>query len=230
MRTRIKPYLCLRKGNLAVKKNRILRSMSEYIIDNKIYYLLAASAVFVGIVIGSISEITMASDAYENLNTYIDNFLSAYSIQPVNKAEIFKTSFYSNVKVILFLWISGLWVGFIPFAILHMGIKGYKLGFSIAFFVQAYKGKGVIFALFSLLPQIFILIPALMVYAVFNMKYAISIHHLGDRKNILSLKKEMYLRNLVCIIGMVIIVLICSFMDSFVIASLLKPICYFFNR
>ncbi len=172
----------------------------------------------------------MKTDAYKNLNIYIDNFLSVYNLQPINRLEIFKTSFYSNTKMVLFLWVCGLWVGLIPFAIIQMGIKGYKIGFSIAFFVQAYQGKGIIFIFLSMMPQIFILIPALMIYTVFNIKYSLSIHKLNERKSILSVRKDMYLRNFLCIIGIILVIILCSFIDSFVISAMLKPVCYFFGR
>lgn len=210
-----------------MRRRKFTRRLSEYISDNKKYYILVASVVFLGIVIGTVSAVTMKSDAYRNLNTYIDNFLSVFNLQPINRIEVFKTSFYSNTKTILFLWLSGLWVGFIPFAILQMGIKGYKIGFSIAFFVQAYRGMGIVFIFLSMIPQLLILLPALMVYTVFNIKYSLSIHKLRDRKNVLSVRKDMYLRNFLCIIGIIFVIILCSFIDSFVISSILKPVCYF---
>ncbi len=213
-----------------MKRKYILRSLRDYILDNKLYYMIVGIAVVLGIIVGSISAVSMNAENYESLNEYVNNFISAYNLQPVNRANIFETSFLGNLKLILFLCFSGFWVGFIPFTVLQMSIKSYKLGFSIAFFVMAYRGQGIIFSLMSLMPQILILMPALVIYAVFNIKYAISIQKLRMRRISSVIRREMYFRSFLCLIAMLGVATVCSFFDAFVISAVLKPICILFNR
>ncbi len=208
-----------------MKRISIKNELTHYIADNKAQFLIAVFSVFVGTVIGSLSAATIDSSEYHSLDTYIGNFLSAYNLQPVSKSEIFVFSVYNNFKMVLFMWLSGLWVGFIPVCILQLGAKGYKLGFSSAVLVRIIGGKGIFFVVVSLLPQIMISLPVLIVYTVFNINFAHTVRRLKQQGKFVSVSKELYMRNLFCLLGTVIVLLFCSFLDAYVIPPILKPIC-----
>lgn len=209
-----------------MKRLNLRRSIFEYVADNRLQYISVAVAILVGTALGAVSAVSVSGDGYESLSGYLNNFISAYNLQTVSRARIFETSMYNNIKLILFLWISGLWVGLIPFTFLQVGIKGYKVGFSAAFLTMAYKGKGALLALTALLPQFVILIPCLTVFAVFNIKYAMSLRKMRDmRNNSSSVKRDMYLRNFLCMTGITAVLAVCSFMDAYIVPTVLRPIC-----
>lgn len=217
----------VQKGEQAVKRLKLRQGIIGYLADNRMHYIAVALILLAGAAAGAVSAVSVSGDKYESLHKYLNNFVSVYNLQPVSKLSIFKTSVYGNIKLILFLWISGLWIGLIPFAALQMGIKGFKLGFSSAFFVLSYKGKGLLFAFAALLPQLMLLVPALTVFTVFNIKYALSLHRMRDRNSRDLLKRDMYLRNFLCMTGITVIAVFCSFVDAFVVPPVLKPLCSF---
>lgn len=206
-------------------KKQMLCGVAEHISDNKHYYAVVIAALFAGLVLGSVSAASMEGEQYTNLSGFMDNFISSYNLQPVNKTRVLMNSIAGNIKTVLFLWVSGMWVGLIPFAIFQMGVKGYKLGFSAAFLVSAYKGRGILFAVMSLMPQILILMPILTVYTVFNIKYAMSVRKMRLRNASDTVRRDMYIRNFLCVLGVVAVVFVCSLFDAFVIPPVLKPVC-----
>ncbi len=206
-------------------KKRIFGSIAEHILDNKRCYMIAVAALLIGLVLGSVSAVSLGGEQYTSLSSFTDNFISSYNLQPVSKTGIFTASVMGNIKTVFLLWVSGLWIGFIPFAVFQLALKGYKLGFSAAFFVSAYKGKGILFAVMSLMPQLIILMPILTMYTVFNIKYAISARQLRTRTASDTVRRDMCMRNFLCVLGVVAAVLLCSIFDAFVVPPVLKPVC-----
>jgi len=213
-----------------MKKNYFLKTITDYINCSKLLFVFVFFCLVSGTVIGSLSAISMGSEKYESLGTYMNNFLSTYSIQTVNRGEVFKFSLYNNIKIALFIWVSGMWIGLLPLGPLQVAAKGYKLGFTTVFLIQLYRGKGIIFILISLLPQIMILFPAIITYTVFNINHAFSLYRFKKRGESLALRKEMYLKNFLFLLGIIVVLILCSFIDAFVVPPVLKPICSFLSR
>lgn len=208
-------------------KKHLIQTLTDYIADNKRQYAVVLAALLIGTVLGSFSAVNLDSEKFESLSRYTDSFISSYNLQPVSKTGVFLSSVATNIKTVFFLWLSGLWVGLIPLTLFQTGIRGYKLGFSTAFLVSAYNGKGLIFAIMSMLPQMLIFLPALAVYAVFSIKYSISVKRLRNHGNPAQVRKEMYFRNALCTLGILTVMVICSLCDAYVIPPVLKPVCSF---
>ena len=213
-----------------MKKSQLKRFLTDYITDNKVQLIVAVLSVFVGTVIGSLSAVFLENAEYNTLGVYIDNFVSAYNLQPVNRSEIFIHSLYNNFKIILFMWLSGIWVGFIPLCCLQLGAKGYKIGFTVTALVRILGTKGILFVGVSLLPQLLIGLPILIAYAVFNTNSALMFNRIRNHAKTKISKKELYIKNFLCLLGTVLIMVFCSFFDSFVIPPVLKPVCSMLSK
>ncbi len=208
----------------------VKKSISEYLIRNKWQILIVFASLFAGIIIGSFFSVRMTDEKNNAITTYIKNFVSAYGLQSANSKDIFKLSIYNNIKVILFLWISGLWVGFIPLGIIQNGLKGYKLGFSTTLFIRIFGVKGIILALLTVLPQVLVMIPAIIIYSVFNINFAFSVHNFKGQRISGNIKNELYLKNLFFLIGIIVIAIVSGLIDAYVMPPILKPVCSFLNK
>lgn len=203
---------------------RVLKVFSDYVAENRLWYVLVITAVVFGAAFGALSAAMLPDGKYEGLNSYLNSFISAYSLQSVSRAGVFRASLYGNLKLLIFIWLSGFWIGLIPFSVLNMGVRGYGTGFTAVFIVQAYRGKGVIFALLSLLPRTLILIPAAIIYTVFCIRYSISLKNMR-RKGNTAVRRTMYARSAVCLLMAAAVFVICSLIEGFVVPTVLKPIC-----
>lgn len=207
-----------------MRKLNLRRTFAEHLADNKIQYTVVIAVLALGTVVGAVSAAAMNEENLKALGEYTDGFATAFNLSPIGGMSVFRASMYENIKLVLFLWLSGLWIGLIPIAILQIGIKGFKLGFTTAFMVQMYKLKGLVFAAVSIMPQLVLLIPALMIYAVFGIKYAMALHKIGRQGN-RGVMREMYMRSLLCIVGITAVAALCSLVDAFVVPPVLKPVC-----
>ncbi len=213
-----------------MKNIRIKKRISDYLNRNKWQILIVFAGLFAGIIIGSFFSVQMPQEKSDAITKYVQNFASAYGLQSVNHKEIFRFSLYNNIKVLLFLWISGLWIGLIPIGIMQVGLKGYKIGFSTALFMKIFGIKGILFALVSMLPQILIAVPFAVVYLVFNINFAISLKNINLKRISGSVRNQLYIKNLVFFIVMIFISILSGFTDAYIIPPILKPICSLLNR
>ena len=207
-----------------MKKHR-LKIFTDYVTRNRLQFFFVILCLVAGTVIGSLSAASLNDEKFKVLSSYINNFTSAYGIQSVSHGEIFAYSIYNNIKLLLFIWISGLWAGMIPFCLFQVGIKGYKLAYTTFFMIQLYRGKGILFILVTVIPQMLIMLPTLIYYSVFNINSALSFRKLRLKGQTFYAKKELYLKNLVCLLIVAFVFGISSLVDAFVVPAVLRPVC-----
>ena len=213
-----------------MKNLRIKRRISDYIIKNKWQILIVFASLFAGIMLGSFFSVKMSDEKSEATAKYIQNFISSYGLQSTDKGEIFKFSLYSNIKLVIFLWISGLWVGLIPFGIIQVGLKGYKIGFSTTIFVKILGIKGILLAILSILPQLLFMLPVVIIYSVFNIDFALFLKNAKYQRLSVNIKNRLYVRNLIFFVGAVVMSIISGLVDAYIVPPILKPICSLLNR
>lgn len=213
-----------------MKNLRIRKNLSEYIMKNKWQYFAACFSLILGLFVGAGTMFVMEIQNAEDIGTYIKNFVSAYNLQSVNKAEVFKFSVYNNIKILLFMWLSGLWLWLLPVSFIQLGAKGYSLGFSMTAFIRVFGGRGILFAIASMLSQLILFVPAIIVYCVFNTNFALTLKRLKGQRISAAVKTEKYIKNLFALLAMLAVLLINSLGDAYIMPVILKPLCSFMCR
>ncbi len=213
-----------------MKRTNIRKNLSNHLKRNKWKYMLAFLSIFLGVLTGSLTASMSSVDKFESIDLYVKNFVSAYNLQTVDGAEIFRFSVYNSIKVILFMWISGISVWLLPLSFVQLVSKGYKLGISMAAFVRIFGLRGVLFSMVSALPQLLLFLPAMAVYAVFNIKFATTLFRIRGQRVASNIKNEMYLNNFLHLLGIITVSVMCSLVDAFVMPIILKTVCSFLIR
>ena len=202
----------------------IKKSILDYVVSNKWQVVLLGLALLAGVSVGSLIAVSMKTDTAEATTKYLQNLISAYNLQTVNSGIIFRSALYNNIKVVLFLCLSSIWHGFIPFAVLQIALKGYKLGFTIALSIKTFGIRGIAFALLTSITQIAMFIPAVLIYTVFCINVALL--NKKVRLGRVSVKKnEIYIKCFLALFLVALVSLAAAFVDAYVIPAILKPIC-----
>ncbi len=213
-----------------MKKLHIKRQILKFMTDNKWQIFVVCFSLIAGIAVGSIFSMYISEENSKATEEYINNFVSAYNLQSVDAAEVFKFSAYNNIKVVLFIWLFGLWAGFLPLCVLQIGFKGYKIGFSTALFVHIFGFKGTLLAFLSSMPQLLVVVPALVLYSIFSINFAVSAGKIKSRGSLPKVRNDMYIKNLVCLLIMIAVSLVIALIDGYIMPSVLKPICSFWTN
>ena len=208
-----------------MKRYGFIKTFTDYVTMNRLQFVLAILCLVSGTVIGSLSAASLSDEKFNALGLYINNFTSAYGIQAVSHSEIFRFSIYNNIKLLLFMWASGLCVWLTPFGMFQLGIKGYKTAYTAFFLIQLYRGNGILFSLVVIIPQVLIMLPTLVCYFVLNVNSAVCFRRLRLKGQSFLAQKELCLRNLVCLVSVASIFVVCSLIDAYVVPAVLRPVC-----
>ncbi len=208
-----------------MRRYGFIKTFTDYATRNRMQFVLAILCLVSGTVIGSLSAASLSDEKFTALGSYINNFTSAYGIQSVSHGEVFRFSLYNNIKLLLFMWVSGLNAWLIPFGMFQLGLKGYKTAYTTFFLIQLYRGNGILFSLVVIIPQILIMLPTLVCYFVLNFNSAVCFRRLRLKGQGFFSQKELCLRNLVCIVAVAVIFVVCSLIDAYVVPAVLRPVC-----
>lgn len=139
------------------------RDFCAYIRENLGIYTVVTLFFLVGIIAGPISVRFLSEKQMAELSTAVSYFLENLKSDTYNiltPVELLKTSLQKNVLFFFVVWILGfLWIGF-SLVLPVLALKGFALGFTVAFIVYRSSLKGLLFCLAALLPHNLILVPA----------------------------------------------------------------------
>ena len=211
-----------------MKTNHLLKNFQTELKRNHNQYLLVTLALFIGIFLGSMTAVVMKEANAEILHQYIDQFFSAYSLQSVAKSEVFKLSLTGNIKTALIIWVSSFSVFLIPVSIVHMSSKGFSIGFSIAFLIKQFGFRGLLFGVISILPNNLILLPAVIIYTVFSINFALELRRQKQWSGPNKMKRQMYFGSLSALLIFTLVIVLCSLLEGFILPTLIRPLCSLF--
>lgn len=78
-------------------------------------------------------------------------------------SEMFRESYFSQLKYIGFIWLLGISIIGLPLIFILLFLKGVVVGFTVGFLVSQHGWNGLLLAFVSVLPQNLIIIPAFLV-------------------------------------------------------------------
>lgn len=124
--------------------------------------LLLAAAFVLGVAAGSLFVNALPpgdkNEAGRQLETALTRLRGGETLPP---GEVFQRSASFNIKTAVAVWLLGMSTAGIPLIVAILFVRGFVVGFSIGFLVYQHGGKGLAFALASILPANMIAVPAL---------------------------------------------------------------------
>lgn len=140
---------------------------SGYFRRNVFIYAFLVVIFLMGAVAGSIAVNTLSGQQKSELMGYLQGFFqSLASDRNVTPQVVVKQSIYDNVgKTVGLMWLLGLSIIGIPLIVAIVFLRGFVLGFSIAFFVNEMVYRGLALAIVSIVPHNLIIVPAIILSA-----------------------------------------------------------------
>lgn len=200
----------------------IKRVIEEHITRNvKIYFILII-IFLLGLIIGLIVVNNSSPEQETEITSYINNFVS--ELKNGSKLDYFKllkSSFANNLFLVITLWFMSSTVIGIPIVYGMVGYKGFCMGYTISSVVLSLgTGKGIAFALSSMLIHNIILIPCMLAVATSGINLYKSI--IKDRRKE-NIKIEIIRHTVFCLI-MLAIMAVGSLVETYISSNLLISI------
>lgn len=201
------------------KKKSIKNCILNHVNNNLREYIILIILFLIGVVAGVIFINNVNESQKQELQTYITGFVqSLKGDYQIDKTKLLKTSIIENVKLAIILWfVSSTVIGiFLVYGIIIF--KGFCIGYTMASVLAILgTGKGICFAITSLLLQNILFIPSILALGVSGMKLYKSIMKDKRRENI---KIEIY-RHTIFSIMILVFFIISSFIETYISSPLL---------
>jgi len=138
------------------------------------YFALVGLLFAMGIIFGSLTVNRLAPADQQNLLEYLRGFISDFhATVPLRGATLAREAIWNNVRTLGFLFILGITAVGTPLILLVVFTRGFILGFTVGFLVKQLLFKGFFFALMSVIPHNFLLVPAILLAAVANIDFGV---------------------------------------------------------
>lgn len=164
------------RGGINLKIKYIKQQLSTFITKHLVLFLISASLVILGIVIGVITYNSMDLEAKNKLFSFMQNYFIGSILIGTSNIEIFKSVLADNLFLSLTLLVSGLSVFLCPIAYLRIASKGFGIGLTACLFITRYKVKGALFFLISTILNNTITVPAIIIFTIASSVLSYKLH------------------------------------------------------
>lgn len=203
-----------------MKTSKELPLLVKKLFKNKTNYIVFFILFVSGVILGTISS-ALYKD-FTNIYSYLNNFLSAYSLQGIAYKHIYYISLINYCKMTFIMWISGWHILLYPLGIIQIIAKGYQIGFTISSILNCFGFKGLLLVLFSVVLPNMLLIFGLCLFWIYQTYFLLNIRYVRNLNS--TNKKTIYVQNLIVLVMFFLIMNICSLIDGFVVPGILKHI------
>ncbi|MBS4173347.1 stage II sporulation protein M [Bacillus sp. FJAT-49736] len=146
-----------------MQSNPIIQHVQEY----SSMYAFVIVLFLMGIVFGAVIVNSLSLTQKEDLYYYLNQFFGVVSNDKVAaSSDLFRLSFFHNIKFLGFMWILGISIIGLPLILILLFLKGVVVGFSVGFLVNQMGWGGFLLSFVSVLPQNLFIIPMFIFIAV----------------------------------------------------------------
>lgn len=192
--------------------------------DNFLVYFTIIFLLISGIIIGAISIKILNSEQKGQVISFFNSFFKLVSKNQVDSFLLLKESILNNFKTIFLIWITGIIIIGIPIIPIIIILRGFAIGFTVGFLVNEFGIKGLLFALFSILPQNIFVIPGIIAISSIGMVNSLS--NIKGRKlqSTYNHKFTSFINYSVLIFVLSIIVFVGSLIEAYITPIFMKLI------
>lgn len=156
-------------------ENKLLYGINKHVQENFWLYVVSLLCICTGVVLGIYSVRYMGSFEKSDLSSYLQNFSNTLNNQGINSKSVLIETIKNNAVLIIGIWFLGLTMIGIPVILIIDIIKGFTIGFTTSFIVNALGIKGVWMSFLGVLPQNLIYIPCVIFASVLAMEFSVNL-------------------------------------------------------
>ena len=155
----------------------------SHIQENSSLYIFNAVLLLMGVIFGAILVNSLQLNQNKIYLLFATFFGQVSKGEFAIAGEMFRESYFSQLKYIGFIWILGISIIGLPLIFILLFAKGVVVGFTVGFLVSQHGWNGLLLAFVSVLPQNLIIIPVFLVMTTIAASFSLRmIRHQFIRK------------------------------------------------
>jgi stage II sporulation protein M len=155
--------------------HRVWLEIHKFIVTHLLLFIFITVLFSISVLFGAIVVQALENSQKTELYLYFNSFLSYIGQLELSDNTIMVEALGRNLKHLGILWILGLSVIGLPVIIAMVFIKGFSIGFTVAFLIEQYSIKGLQLAIATILPQNLIIVPVTIFVGVAGIVFSIQL-------------------------------------------------------
>jgi len=152
-----------------MRRQTFKSTIALHVREHSSIYLFMTALFLMGVIFGAIVVNSLNFTQKQDLFYYLTRFFGQVSSGEFASAhEMFKQSYFHNLKYVGLMWVLGISIIGLPIILILLFLKGVVVGFTVGFLVNQMKWHGFLLSFVSVMPQNLIIIPALIMMAVLS--------------------------------------------------------------
>lgn len=200
-------------------------SASRHISENATIYLFMTILFLMGIIFGAVIVNSMNFIQKQDLFFYLNQFFGQVVKEQTSMSHmLLQSSLFYHLKYLLLIFILGLSIIGMPIIWVLVFMKGIVVGFSVGFLVNQMGWNGLLLAAASIAPQNILIIPAYLLAGSLAMIFSLTLIQKLLAKKFHQPLLNPFLRYSIVFVGLIGVIVVASFVESYVSPKALKMI------
>ncbi|KPU44877.1 stage II sporulation protein M [Oxobacter pfennigii] len=157
------------------KSKRLKETISNHVKSNMFLYSTVILFFSIGVAAGAFTVKSIDDVQKQSLINYLEGFFQILTNTNVDSMSVLSQSIKNNLQTSFIIWILGITVIGIPIALLIIGIRGFIIGFTVAFLINGLGLKGLFFTFSAIVPHNLIVIPCMIASCVISISFSMMI-------------------------------------------------------
>lgn len=199
----------------------IRKTMKNHLTRNAFRYFFLLLCFVVGITAGAIFAVSLPEEKSTELMNTVNGYCTAASGGGLTYLHALKTSFLQSIRLLAILVFASFSLYLTPLIFVNISAKGFVMGFTVGFMSMYLGMKGFLLALVSVLPQIMLEFPIILLLSIlcFNRAVQRKYRPVRSRERTTTYDNQRFTYSVVIIY---LVLLAAILLDTFVITEFTK--------
>ncbi|MFS0863468.1 stage II sporulation protein M [Fredinandcohnia sp. 179-A 10B2 NHS] len=207
------------------KQQSFKTAITSHFREHSSIYLFISVLFLMGVIFGAIVVNSLNFSQKQDLYYYLSRFFGEVSEgKYANSADMFKQSYFHNLKYVGLMWILGISIIGLPVILILLFLKGVVVGFTVGFLVNQMEWSGFLLSFVSVLPQNLLIIPTFIVVGTVAVSFSLKMIRQQFMKRMNEPILHLLTRYSILMAVVSVILLVASAVEAFASPVLMKGI------
>lgn len=204
-----------------LKLKKVKTKVTNKLAEQKKIYIFLIIVMLIGLILGIIYAVILNKSDHAIVTTSLDSFFTSIKNNDIDYKSALINSLVGNISFVTFIFLLGISIIGIPLIIFSLAASSFIFGFSLSSIIYTYHFDGILKAITYLFPHQLITLLMSLFLGFYALYFGIKLFKYLFRGIDINLRSSMK-RYLQVYITVLLIFVLCSFMEVFLSSALIK--------